>query len=93
LEHLTIIWYILWPFGQHILWQFNINFYILEYCTKKICMATMTIAKPPAAKNTWTGQGCQIFIRATYQNNEKYTKMTIKYSKWPQNIPNVGKLD
>jgi hypothetical protein len=45
-------------------------------------------------------QGCQIFLGATYQNKEKYTKtggniqnghtvyqMAVKLTKWPLNIP------
>jgi hypothetical protein len=50
-------------------------------------------------------QGCQIFLGATYQKGEKYTKLpqnipnylkiyqvTSKYTKLPQNIPNYLKI-
>jgi hypothetical protein len=38
-------------------------------------------------------QGCQIFLGTTYQNGKKYTKMTTKYTKWQENIPNASKMD
>jgi hypothetical protein len=28
-------------------------------------------------------QGCQIFLGPKYQNGEKYTRFTTKYTKWP----------
>jgi hypothetical protein len=45
-------------------------------------------------------QGCQIFRGTTYENGKAYTKITIKYTKCPentytkcpQNIPNVLKI-
>jgi hypothetical protein len=40
------------------------------------------------AMTTLLVQGCQIFVGATYQSGEKYTKITLKHTKWPQNIPN-----
>jgi hypothetical protein len=38
-------------------------------------------------------QGCQIFLGKTYQNGENVPQMTIKYTKWPYNIPNDHKID
>jgi hypothetical protein len=43
-------------------------------------------------------QGCQFLVDKIYQNGGKYTKlapnyqMAIKYTKWPNNIPNGHKI-
>jgi hypothetical protein len=38
-------------------------------------------------------QGCQIFLGTIYQNGEKYTRFTTKYTKLPQTILNGRKID
>jgi hypothetical protein len=38
-------------------------------------------------------QGCQIFLGTIYQKGKKIYQMTIKYTEWPQNIPNSRKID
>jgi hypothetical protein len=54
-------------------------------------------------------QGCQIYLSTTYQNGKNISndyktfkcpqnipniyQMATKYTKWPQNIPNGGKID
>jgi hypothetical protein len=43
------------------------------------------ISSDPGLPLITSGQGCQIFLGTKYQNGKKYTKL-------PQNIPNVNKI-
>jgi hypothetical protein len=40
-----------------------------------------------------TIQGCQIFLGKHTKNGENINQMTIKCTKWTQNIPNYRKID
>jgi hypothetical protein len=65
--------------------------FCLDECSEKMYTCFLPIWYTHLSKQC--SQGCQIFLGTIYQNGENIpTKMTTKYSKWPQNAPNDHKI-
>jgi hypothetical protein len=78
----------------------RISFILVELlCERKVDKNCCSPPRPGPLLYVPQGQGCQIFLGATYQNmknvpdKHKLHRITITYTKWPQHIPNGRKID